>query len=217
MLPTHEELAETFIQNVYWWESGIFMPFLQNLVSFVNSFRKPHCALVRYWWSRLLNGTRNTLYLDWACLTRLKLPCWHTLAKCGFIKLLIMVSTRADWDVLIISSLWISTFTTTGHLSFPSFTVTNNIWWHEFIRVWFLSPNIVCVFGKVDVICPRLLRSVSCLPCFMDHFVLKELTILPRGCRQKVFRNVSTISQTTWRPVPERNKLQSHWGEMNPT
>jgi hypothetical protein len=42
-----------------------------------------------------------------------------------------MGNTGADWDMFSISSLWISSFTTMDHLSFPSFTVTNNIWWHE--------------------------------------------------------------------------------------
>jgi len=35
---------------------------------FVNAFHMHHCARVQYWWSRLFNDTRNTLYLLWVCV-----------------------------------------------------------------------------------------------------------------------------------------------------
>jgi hypothetical protein len=47
---------------------GYLCLFLAEFNFVVNAFHKPHCDLVHYWWSRLFNGTRNTLYLHWACV-----------------------------------------------------------------------------------------------------------------------------------------------------
>jgi hypothetical protein len=52
--------------------------------------------------------------------TRFKLPCWHTIVKCGFIIHLIMTKTNTGWDMFVFSPLFVSLFTTVSQISFPS-------------------------------------------------------------------------------------------------
>jgi hypothetical protein len=77
-----------------------------------------------------------------------------------------MANTGADWDVFSIGSLWISSFTTMGHLSFPSFTVTSSIWWHEsyecdsYYKVLFgRSKRLMSFICAYYELCPRFLVS----------------------------------------------------------
>jgi hypothetical protein len=71
MLLTHVELVPypgIFIQNVQSWDEGIFIPFLEQSDIFLRKFLVTSCTFIRYWWSLLFAGPRNTLCPHSACI-----------------------------------------------------------------------------------------------------------------------------------------------------
>jgi hypothetical protein len=61
--------------------------------------------------------TQQTMFSHVARATRLKLPCWHKIVKCGFIIHLIMRKTNTGWHAFVFSPLRISLFTTVSQMS----------------------------------------------------------------------------------------------------
>jgi hypothetical protein len=196
-----------FTQNAYSWGNGIFMPFfLTESDFFVNAYHMPHCALVHYW-CRLFSGTRNTLYLHWTCVV--VVGCLHyafeiaLLAYAGDMWFHQALDMGTDWDVFSISSLWISSFTTMGHFSFRSFTVTNNIWWHESYECYsYHQMMFAWSIGWCHLF--ALTTNFVLLSLYHGSVCSMRVTLLPRGWRQKVFRNVSIYQPDYVTPRPRR-------------
>lgn len=62
----------------------------------------------------------SNLFSHVANLAHLKLLCWHTIAKCGFVTHLIIRKTNTGWDIFVFSPLCVSLFTNMSKMSFPS-------------------------------------------------------------------------------------------------